>query len=108
MRYGVDDTFWVVLDPTPASEMADILFETTLCGLERQFKGGLTADRNLTIFSDATEANVEAFGRLVAMRAYEAIAHRAAGRSLMEASRVEVLDEAGNVLFEADLIEDAE
>ena len=45
MRYGPDDKFWVVVDPTAESEMGDILFETTLRGLERQFKGGLTAMR---------------------------------------------------------------
>ena len=30
MRYGPDDRFWVVTDPTPESELVDICFEASL------------------------------------------------------------------------------
>lgn len=41
MRINKTDRFWVVTDASPVSELGDILFETDLGGLERQFKGGL-------------------------------------------------------------------
>ena len=104
MRYGPTDEFWVVTDPTPHSEMIDILFQTSLQNLALQFKGGLTMDRHPTIFTDKAEAEVEAFGRMVAMRASAAIARRVAeGKPLKGAHRIEVLDGDGKVLFEADL-----
>ncbi len=56
MRLGPDDKFWLVVDPTKISTLADILFETTLRGLELQFKGGLTAAENPTIFTEKAEA----------------------------------------------------
>ncbi len=46
MRYTADYAFWVVLDPTPTSEMADICFAATLRDVEQQFRGGLSCDRN--------------------------------------------------------------
>lgn len=103
MRYGPDDRFWVVTDPTPASEMVDICFGASLRDLERQFRGGLTCEQNPTLFSDHREAEIEAYGRLVAMRAARAIARRGSGEALQRAVRVEVLDGDGNLLFEADL-----
>ncbi|MBU1951126.1 MAG: hypothetical protein KJ927_20610 [Candidatus Eisenbacteria bacterium] len=66
MKYGVDDRFWLVVDPGPESEEADILFEASLRSLDLQFKGGLTMDRNPTLFTDRKEAEIEAFGRLMA------------------------------------------
>jgi hypothetical protein len=103
MRYGTDDKFWVVTDPTAESEQADICFEASLRDLERQFKGGLTAAHNPTLFTDRREAEVEAFGRLVAMRAARAIARSGRGEVLGRADRVEILDGEGNLLFQADL-----
>ena len=52
MRLGPTDRFWVVTDPTPESEEADIVFETDLVGLERQFRGGLTAAHHPALFTD--------------------------------------------------------
>jgi hypothetical protein len=103
MRYGPDDAFYVVVDATPESEMIDILFETTLRGLELQFKGGLTIAQNPTIFTDQREAEIEAYGRLVAMRATQAIARSGAGSKLQNATRIELLDGDGKILFETDL-----
>ncbi|MBI2931107.1 MAG: hypothetical protein HYY16_05610 [Planctomycetes bacterium] len=104
MRYGPDDKFWVVTDPTPESEAADILFQASLKDLELQFKGGLTMDQHPTLFTEKAEAEVEAYGRMVAMRASRAIARRVAeGKPLNGANRIEVLDGNGKVLFEAEL-----
>ena len=68
MRFGPNDKFWVVTDPTPISTMADILFETSLAGLDRQFRGGLGIDANPTLFTDRDEAEADARQRLGALR----------------------------------------
>lgn len=64
MKIGPDDKFWVVTDATPISELADICFETTLRGLELQFRGGLSMDSNPTIFTSKEEAEKAAKKRL--------------------------------------------
>jgi len=103
MRYGPDDKFWVVIDPSCESEMGDILFECSLKELELQFKGGLDMDRNPTIFTAYKEAKIEAHARLVTRQAAEAIAE-----NIREGTdKIEVLDRDGIVLFSADL-KDAE
>jgi len=72
--------------------------------LQLQFKGGLTMASNPTLFTDRGEAEVEAYGRLVAMHASRAIARQAAeGLALNRARRIQVLDGDGKVLFEAEL-----
>ncbi len=103
MRYGPEDKFWVVVDPTPVSELGDILFETTLRGLELQFKGGLTMAQNPTIFTDQQEAKYEAYGRLTAMRAAQAVLR--AGRENPEArvDRIEISGADAKLVFEANL-----
>lgn len=98
MRYGPDDTFWLVTDPTATSTLEDILCETSLRELELQFRGGLTMDRDPTIFTDRQEAEREAGRRLVAARAAAAIL-RPAG----QAARVRVEDAGGGIVFEAEL-----
>lgn len=103
MRYGPDDKFWCVTDPTPASEHADICFETTLRSLERQFLGGLTIGENPTIFTDRAEAEAEAHLRLVAMRAADAIRDAAPEDVMRRAARVALLDAEGKVVFASDL-----
>ncbi len=104
MRFGPDDNFWVVVDPTPESQLEDVAFQASLRRLELQFKGGLTMDRNPTLFTDEKEAKVEGYGRLVAMRASHAIARRLrsdAGAEIPD--RIQILDGEGYLLFEADL-----
>jgi hypothetical protein len=64
MKYGTDYRFWVVTDPTPHSELIDILFEASLRDLELQFKGGLTACNHPTLFTEKGEAEQEARKRL--------------------------------------------
>ncbi len=68
MRFGPTDKFWMVLDPTPISELADILFETSILGLALQNKGGLEIDRRPMIFTDPEEARAEAMSRLEGQR----------------------------------------
>ncbi len=55
MRIDQHDKFWVVVDANSLSKLCDVLFETTLRGLELQFRGGLTCAENPTIFNDRTE-----------------------------------------------------
>lgn len=64
MRLGPSDRIWAVVDPTPHSELLDVLFETSLRDLELQFRGGLTSDRNLTLFGDRGAAEAEARARM--------------------------------------------
>lgn len=103
MRYGPEDKFWVVVDPTPESEMGDILFETTLRGLELQFKGGLTMAQNPTIFTDHQEAKYEAYGRLTAMRAAQAVLRAGRENPAARIDRIEIYGADGKLVFEANL-----
>jgi hypothetical protein len=103
MRFGPDHKFHVVVDPGTESELADILFEASLRDLDLQFKGGLTMAEHPTLFTDKGEAEVEAYGRLVAMRATLAIARSGVGEKLQEATRIEIIGPDGTVVFSADL-----
>ena len=103
MRYGPDDKFWCVTDPTKDSELADVCFETSLRSMERQFRGGLSIGDNPTIFTDRAEAEADAHLRLVAMRAWDAISDAAPEQSMRDAARVALLDKDGRVLFESEL-----
>ena len=81
-----------------------MLFEASLRDLELQFKGGLTMAQHPTVFTDKAEAEIEAHGRLLAMRASQAIAQWAAdGVPLAGAHRITVLDEGGKTLLESPL-----
>jgi hypothetical protein len=103
MRFGPNDKFWVVVDPKPHSTQGDILFQASLKDLELQFKGGLRIEENPTLFTDQHEAEIEAYGRLLALRAAEAIARRGLDERLPNPTRIEILDRTGKVLFRADL-----
>ena len=104
MRFGPDDRLWVVTDPTRESELGDVCFETTVRGLLLQLKGGLDVERNVTLFTEQNEADVEAFGRLTAMRASKAIEQRLRFDPDAEVpEKIEILDGKGRVLFEVDL-----
>jgi hypothetical protein len=103
MRFGPDHKFWVVIDPNDNSELGDIVFQASLRDLDLQFKGGLQIDENPTLFTDEKEARHEAYGRLTAMRAQQAILR--AGRENPDAriDRIEIYGEDGSLVFEADL-----
>jgi hypothetical protein len=102
MRFGPDDRFWVVVDPTPESEEGDCVFEASLRKLDLQFKGGLTMDRNPTLFTDESEARIEAFGRMTASRASQAIRDRLSGGEDIELPiKIEVHGAGGERLFRA-------
>ncbi|MCK4414419.1 MAG: hypothetical protein KAY32_12830 [Candidatus Eisenbacteria sp.] len=103
MRYGPDDSLWVVTDPTPSSTLGDIMFEASLRDLILQFKGGLSMDDHPTLFTDEREAEIEAYGRMTAMRASQAIAASGAGAELQDVTRVELRGPDGDLLFEADI-----
>ena len=103
MRFAPSDKWYVVVDPGPHSTLEDILFEASLKDLALQFKGGLTIEDNPTLFTDHREAEVEAYGRYIAMKATQAIARSGAGAKLQNATRLEVLDADGRIVFEMDL-----
>ncbi len=103
MRYGPDDKFWVVIDPNDNSELGDIVFQASLRDLDLQFKGGLQIDENPTLFTDEKEARYEAYGRLTAMRASQAILRAGRENPDTRIDRVEIYGEDGSLVFEADL-----
>lgn len=103
MQINQGDKFWIVVDARPISELDDILFDTTIDGLERQFKGGLTSDDNITIFSDHKEAEQEAQRRLRAVHITEAIKNGASAEIMKKTSRIELKSSTGDVVFEVDL-----
>ena len=105
MKYEADDRLWIVLDPGPYSEIGDILFEASLRELELQFKGGLSMDRNPTLFTDRKEASEEALGRLAVTRAFRAI-FQSKDKGLLKAGlRLVVFDKDDRTIFETDLKE---
>jgi hypothetical protein len=61
-----------------------------------QFRGGLNMAQRPTIFTDRKEAELEAYGRLLAVRAAHAVA-RGAG----SVDRVELYDTQGKLVFQA-------
>ena len=103
MRFGPDHKFYVVVNPTEHSTLEDIVFQASLKDLELQFKGGLTIEENPTLFTEQREAEIEGYGRLTALRATQAIARSGAGSKLQNATRIEIYDADGTVLFETDL-----
>jgi hypothetical protein len=103
MRINQGDKFWVVVDAKSTSELSDILFETTIDGLERQFKGGLTSDDNVTIFADHNEAAMEAHRRMTAVNVAEAIKNMASADSMKKAKTVEFKSASGAVVFSVKL-----
>lgn len=64
MRIGPDDKFWVVTDAGPESVIEDICFETSIRGLELQFRGGLSMGSNPTIYTSKWDAEKAARKRL--------------------------------------------
>lgn len=103
MRYGPTDKFWVVVDPKPESTTEDILFQASLKDLGLQFKGGLTIEENPTLFTDEREAKIEAFGRLTAMRAGQAILRAGRENPDTRIDRIEIYGADGKLVFEANL-----
>jgi hypothetical protein len=101
MRYGPQEKFWVVVDPKEHSSLDDIVFQASLKDLELQFKGGLTIEENPTLFTERQEAEIEAYGRLTALRATHAIAK--SGAQLQNVTRLEIYGADGTLIFEADL-----
>jgi hypothetical protein len=65
MRLETTSPFWIVEDPGPDSELADICWQTSLAGLLLQFRGGWTTERRPTLFTDRAEAEAEARMRML-------------------------------------------
>jgi len=102
MRIDAKTPFFVVTDPGPESDLADICFETTLEGLRLQFAGGLDMDQRPTLFTTQDEAHTEAKNRLLVWRGAKQIR---IDRPLPEGEvvRVTIHDRDGRVLFEGEV-----
>lgn len=98
MRYGVDHKFWVVRDPSPEDEIGDVLSLSSLRDLELQFKGGLTATENPTLFTSREDAEAEAEARME-----RRVAREEKRRGLGDVARIVLEDEDGNPVCLIDL-----
>jgi hypothetical protein len=58
------DPFWIVTKATPRSELADILFQTTLTALALQYRGGLDPATILLMTDDREAAHDRAVSEL--------------------------------------------
>ncbi|MCK4414978.1 MAG: hypothetical protein KAY32_15695 [Candidatus Eisenbacteria sp.] len=103
MRFGPDDSLWVVTDPRMESTLGDILFQASLRDLERQFKGGLTMDDHPVLFTDQREAEVEAHARIIALQVSKVLANVDSKDLLQRAVSMKLLDAEGCPVFEADI-----
>ncbi len=103
MRYRPDDRFWVVLDAAPNSEVGDVLFESSIRGLDLQFKGGLKMERSPTIFTDREEAEQEARRRLLSQKVAKVVAAGMDGISTDAVRRIHLVDAAGTVVFDQEV-----
>lgn len=99
MKIGMKERFWVVVDPGPQSTLADCCHESGLKDLELQFRGGLTCEENLALFTDSGEAEAEARTRLLARDTAKALA--AGAEALQGAATVQIVGEDGEVVFSA-------
>ena len=87
MRIKTDEKLWCVADPIGAGVIEDVLFETTLRGLERQFRGGLTCDANPVIFTEEAEARAYAERRIEAWHRHREAAREIEARLAEEQAR---------------------
>jgi len=85
VKLDTTDSFWIVEDPLRASELGDIWWETSLAGLERQFRGGWTTERRPTLHTSRDEAEQDARARLAARDAVLNARARTSGPGLPNA-----------------------
>jgi hypothetical protein len=83
--------------------MSDIASEVSVRHFVRMLAGGLSLNDNPVFFTTEREAEIEAFGRMTAMRASQAIARSGAGSKLDKATHLEIYGAKGELLFEAEL-----
>lgn len=65
------EKLWVVVRPSPTSELGDICFATDAKGLALQFKGGLDPEDIHALYTSRNEAEREAERILVASQNYQ-------------------------------------
>lgn len=98
MRIETDERFWVVVDPEATSVLADVCFESSIRGLEAQFRGGLAISENPAIFTDRAEAERDAKRRLAA-RDVARVLVQETEVGVPPGGRLRILDAAGEVVF---------
>ena len=59
-RIATRERIHLVVDATSESELADVLCETTIAELASMFRGGLSASRNPTLYTQREEAERDA------------------------------------------------
>jgi hypothetical protein len=57
---GMPETFWVVVKPSPVSELGDVCFPCDFKRFARQVRGGLDEESIVGIFVDEAKAVAEA------------------------------------------------
>jgi len=65
------DAFWLVLEPSPASELPDICFRCDFKQFAKQVRGGLDENEIVGAFTDESEATAVAEGLLEGKRGAE-------------------------------------
>ena len=65
------EKLWVVVRPSPTSELGDICFQTDAKGLAIQFKGGLDPEDIHALYTSRNEAERDAERILVASQNYQ-------------------------------------
>jgi hypothetical protein len=63
---------WIVTEPTQFSTLEDMCFKLDILHLETQFKGGLSSDQILRVFTKEKEAKTYANFILLKYKEYEA------------------------------------
>ena len=58
--HGLPETFWIVMKPSPLSEMCDICFPCTFEGLMQRARGGLNEGEIVGVYADEGEARKQA------------------------------------------------
>ncbi len=100
MRIGHQDRFYVVVDPTPECELADIFFACDFHDLELQIKGGLSHERRPAIFTERADGEREAERRLAAMKAVQVMLETSETKI---ATKLQLLGPGGEVILDVDL-----
>ena len=85
------------------STIGDVLFETTLIGLELQFKGGLSSASRPALHTDKTEAEADASGRLKLREIANILEKQHAKGRLAHVAGIDLLDGDGNRLESAQI-----
>ena len=92
------ERLFLVKDPEPTSDVEDILTEVTTLGLLWQFRNNVEDEDHPALYGSREEAELDARGRILVLRAREALAG-ADQVALERAARIEIRGADGALLF---------